>query len=165
MRHTKQSDVFQEQPDAQPQQQLQWFMFPCNVIPFRYDPTQGGWLYVHVMQLMDDERVDALHAAEQSCEGGVLLLGYRHTAVQQLDQLKDWAYINAPLQRYLDLTRYDRGLHETDRDEQRALQESYRIFVQTLNFESLPYRDKRYLLAKHRQFQRRLKQEYYEGLH
>jgi hypothetical protein len=165
MRYTEQSDEFQEQPDEQPQQQLQWFMFPCNVIPFRYDPEQGGWLYVHVMQLMDDERVDALHAAEQSSEGGMLLLGYPRTAAHDLDHLKEWVYIHAPLQRYLDLSRYDRGLYETHPDEQRRLQESYRVFVQTLNFEGMPYRDKRYLLAKHRQFQRRLAKGYYEGLH
>jgi len=162
MYQPEQSHDFQEESY---EQQLQWFMFPCNVIPFRYDPEQGGWLYVHAMQLMDDKRVDALHAVEQSSEGGMLLLGYRHTAAHELDRLKQWAYIHAPLQRYLDFSRYDRGLHETHPDEQRRLQESYRIFVQTLNFEGMPYRDKRYLLAKHRQFQRRLAKGYYEGLH
>jgi len=162
MYQSEQSHDFKEEPH---EQQLQWFMFPCNVIPFRYDPEQGGWLYVHAMQLMDDKRVDALHAVEQSSEGGMLLLGYPRTAAHDLDHLKEWVYIHAPLQRYLDLSRYDRGLHETYPDEQRRLQESYRVFVQTLNFEGMPYRDKRYLLAKHRQFQRRLKKEYYEGLY
>jgi len=162
MYQPEQSHDFKEEPY---EQHLQWFMFPCNVIPFRYDPEQGGWLYVHAMQLMDDKRVDALHAVQQSSEGGMLLLGYRHTVAHDLDHLKEWVYIHAPLQRYLDLSRYDRGLHETHPDEQRQLQESYRIFVQTLNFEGMPYRDKRYLLAKHRQFQQRLAQGYYEGLH
>ena len=162
MYQPEQSQDFQNKPY---EQRLQWFMFPCNVIPFRYDPEQGGWLYVHVMQLMDDKRVDALHAVQQSSEGGMLLLGYLHTVAHDLDRLKDWVYIHAPLQRYLDLSRYDRGLHETHPDEQRQLQESYRIFVQTLNFEGMPYRDRRYLLAKHRQFQRRLAKGYYEGFH
>lgn len=76
MYQPEQSHDFKEEPH---EQQLQWFMFPCNVIPFRYDPEQGGWLYVHAMQLMDDKRVDALHAVQQSSEGGMLLLGYRHT--------------------------------------------------------------------------------------
>ena len=165
MRHKEQSDEFQEDSYEKPHQQLQWFMFPCNVIPFRYDPEQGGWLYVHVMQLMDDERVDALHAVAEDGNMGTLSLGYPRTAAHDLDQLKEWVYIRAPVDRYVDLTTYAQGLDRPSADEQRQLQESYRVFVQTLNFESLPYRDKRYLLAKHRQFQRRLAKGYYEGLH
>ena len=144
---------------------LQWFSFPCNVIPFRYDPTQGGWLYVHVMQLMDDNRLDALHAVAQDSDIGTLSLAYPYTAAHEIDQLEKWVTVYAPLQRYLDLTCYGRELTQTYPAEQRELQAAYRIFVQTLGFEGLPYRDKRYLMAKHRQFQRRLANRYYADLH
>lgn len=165
MHNLEQPEVFEEQQyleDGEPS--LLWFVFRYNVIPFRYDPTQGGWLYVHGMQLINDERVDALHAADVNIEGGVLMLGYPYTAEHRLDELEKWVYIEAPLRRYLELTGYFRGLEETTPEEQRKLQEIYRIFVQTLNFEGLPYRDKCYLMAKHRQFQRRLANGYYEGL-
>lgn len=144
---------------------LQWFSFPCNVIPFRYDPTQGGWLYVHVMQLMDDNRLDALRAVAQDSDMGTLSLAYPYTAAHEIDQLEKWVRVYAPLQRYLDLTCYGRELTQTYPAEQRELQAAYRIFVQTLGFEGLPYRDKRYLMAKHRQFQRRLANRYYADLH
>ena len=96
---------------------------------------------------------------------GTLSLGYPRTAAHDLDRLDEWVYIRAPLDRYVDLTTYAQGLDRPNPDEQRRLQESYQVLVQTLNFEGMPYRDKRYLLAKHRQFQKRLAQGYYAGLH
>lgn len=141
------------------EQDIIWFHFPCNVIPFKYDEKKG-WLYVHGLQLMESDQPekDPMHLFNThliDMNMGALSIGYskkKHNASHIEDQ-----FICAPLHQFQTLNGYIPEFSNPNREEIIDSHKAYHLFTQMAHFDQLTTENQNYLMQKNRQFNAFLK--------